>query len=158
MAITDGVVKEEDDDDEHSFKYAGIPEDEAWLVSRLLFLWENPLFKRAGILSKRKEGLQQEDLLPLPHRDLGDAIATRFEEAWDSKDNVFQSSGKKLDNKDDIKAGSPKIQNCIKHLLGWRFAFAGLVKARKFSHDLCFDTHTHMYDYTQSNGIFVVNQ
>jgi hypothetical protein len=145
MTTKDGVVKEEEDDDERSFQYAGIPEDEAWLVSRLLFLWLNPVFKRAAILGKRKEGLQQEDLLPLPNRDLGDAIAIRFEEAWDGKDNVFQSSGKKLDNKDDIKAGSPKIRKSISHLLGWRFVFAGFVKARKCAHDLCFCFYAHMY-------------
>jgi hypothetical protein len=147
MATMDGVVKEEEDDDQRSFQYAGIPEDEAWLVSRLFFLWQNPLFKRAAILLKREEGLQQEDLLPLQDRDLGNAIAKKFEEAWDAEDGVIQSSGKKLDNKDDIKAGSPKIRKSISHLLGWRFVFAGFVKACKFSHDLCFYTHIYVSLY-----------
>eukprot|EP00980_Cylindrotheca_fusiformis_P028176 scaffold22585_cov149-Cylindrotheca_fusiformis.AAC.6 len=128
----DVVVEENEDDDDRSFQYEGIPEDDAWLLSRLLFFWENPLFKRAAVLFKRHEGLQQEDLLPLPDRDLGDAIGKKFEEAWDAEDIPIQGSGKKLGNDDDIDAGSPKLRKAIAHILGWRFVFAGFVKAGKF--------------------------
>lgn len=144
----EGVLKEVDliDDDERSFQYDGIPEDQAGFVSRLLFFWQNPLFKRAAVLFKRQEGLEQEDLLPLPDRDHGDAIEKRFEEAWESQENLLHGSGKKLDNDDDIKAGAPKMRKAIAHLLGWRFVYAGFIKASKF----CF---VH-YDVARSGAFF----
>ena len=86
----------EDDNDERSFQYNGIPEDDAWLISRILFLWQNPLFKRASVLFKRHEALEQEDLLPLPPRDWGEVIAKKFDEAWDNQDASIGGSGKKL--------------------------------------------------------------
>eukprot|EP00980_Cylindrotheca_fusiformis_P020128 scaffold7186_cov83-Cylindrotheca_fusiformis.AAC.4 len=113
----DTVVGENEDDSngECSFQYDGIPEDDACLTSRILFLWMNPLFKRAAILFKRQEGLQQEDLLPLPNTDRCDSIGKKFEEAWVAEDIPVQGSGKKLDDDDDIKAGSPKLRKAIAH-------------------------------------------
>ena len=129
-----GVVIDRDtDESERSFQYSGIPEDDAWLISRILFLWQNPLFKRASVLFKRQEALEEEDLLPLPPRDHGHNIIKKFEEAWDDSDgSTVHGSGKKLTNEEDIKAGSPKLKKAIAHILGWRFIFAGFVKAGTF--------------------------
>jgi ABC-type multidrug transport system fused ATPase/permease subunit len=129
MKVMKGVVKEDDDKDERSFQHTGIPEDDAWLIGRILFLWQNTLFKRASVLFKRQEALEQEDLIPLPPRDRGDVIVKKFEEAWDDQDSSNGGSGKKLSNEEDIKAGSPKLNKAIRHVLGWQFIFAGLVKA-----------------------------
>ena len=131
MTVMNGVVKDNDttDEDERSFSYNGSPEDEAWLISRILFLWQNALFKRASVMFKRGEGLQQEDLLPLPPRDRGEVIIKKFDEAWDNRDAATGGSGKKLSNDEDIKAGAPKLKKTIAHILGWRFVFAGFVKA-----------------------------
>lgn len=126
MRVIKGVVKEEED--ERSFQHTGIPESDAWFVSRILFLWQSPLFKRASVLFKRQEGLQQEDLIPLLPGDRGEVVIKKFEEAWDN-DASSGGSGKRLNNEDDIKAGSPKLRKTIAHILGWRFIFAGFVKA-----------------------------
>jgi len=126
MKIMKGVVKE--DDDERSFQHTGIPESDAWFISRILFLWQNPLFKRASVLFKRQEGLQQEDLIPLPPGDRGEVVIQKFEEAWDNEDSSG-GSGKRLSNEDDIKAGAPKLRKTISHILGRRFVIAGIVKA-----------------------------
>eukprot|EP00526_Cylindrotheca_closterium_P003615 CAMPEP_0113627398 /NCGR_PEP_ID=MMETSP0017_2-20120614/14187_1 /TAXON_ID=2856 /ORGANISM="Cylindrotheca closterium" /LENGTH=1399 /DNA_ID=CAMNT_0000537647 /DNA_START=103 /DNA_END=4302 /DNA_ORIENTATION=+ /assembly_acc=CAM_ASM_000147 len=123
-----GVIKD-DDNDERSFQYSGVPEDDAWLISRILFLWQNKLFKRASVLFKKGEGLQQEDLLPLPPRDRGEVIIKKFDDAWDNQDAATGGSGKKLSNEEDIKAGAPKLVKTIRHILGWQFVFAGFVKA-----------------------------
>lgn len=129
-----GVVKDNDstDEDERSFSYNGNPEDDAWLISKILFLWQNGLFNRASVLFKRQEGLQQEDLLPLPPRDRGDVIVKKFDEAWDNEDAMAGGSGKKLSSDEDIKAGAPKLKKTISHILGWRFVQAGLIKAGRF--------------------------
>ncbi|CAJ1962705.1 unnamed protein product [Cylindrotheca closterium] len=130
MKVMNGVIKDNDtDEDERSFTYDGSPEDEAWLISRILFLWQNKLFKRASVMFKRGEGLQQEDLLPLPPRDRGEVIIKKFEESWDNSDAATGGSGKKLTNDEDIKAGAPKLKKTIAHILGWRFVFAGFIKA-----------------------------
>lgn len=131
MKVMNGVVKgnESTHEDERSFSYNGNPEDDAWLISRILFLWQNGLFNRASVLFKRQEGLQQEDLLPLPPRDRGDVIVKKFDEAWDNEESMAGGSGKKLSNDEDIKAGAPKLKKAISHILGWRFVQAGLIKA-----------------------------
>jgi hypothetical protein len=127
--LSEGVVKPVD---ERSFQYSGIPEEEAWFISRLLFAWETPLFQRAAKLFKREEALQQEDLLPLPRSDYSDVVAQNFEEKWSElAGDVTKPSGKKLHNEEDIKAGAPKIRKTIARVLGWRFVWAGVVKAGK---------------------------
>lgn len=128
MKVMKGVVTE-DDNDERSFQHKGIPEDDAWLIGRILFLWQNPLFKRASVLFKKQQALEQEDLLPLPPRDRGDVIVKQFEEAWGDQDASTGGSGKRLSNEEDIKAGAPRLRKTISHILGWPFVFAGVVKA-----------------------------
>jgi len=125
--VMNGVVKE-DESDERSFQHTGIPEDDAWLISRILFFWQNSLFTRASVLFKRQEALEQEDLLPLPPRDHGQVNFQKFDEAWDNQDALNGGSGKKLSNDEDIKAGSPKLRKALKHILGWPFIVAGIVK------------------------------
>jgi len=121
------VIKEVDD---RSFAYSGVPEDDAWFLSRLVFAWQTPLFRRASKLRKRGEGIQEEDLLPLPARDHGELMNQKFEEKWaELVSDVTKSSGKKLDNEEDIKAGGPKIRKALAHVVGWRFYWAGVIKA-----------------------------
>ena len=116
-----------DNDDERSFSYQGIPEEDARLISKLLFTWQNSLFKRADNLSKRKGALEQEDLIPLPRRDYGGVLATIFENAWGV--SSAKSSGKCFDNDKDIKAGAPWLRRAISHVLESKFVFAGFIKA-----------------------------
>jgi len=74
--------EEELDEDESSFQYNSVPEDDAWFFSKLLFIWERPLFERANKLKKRGEFLEYRDLLPLPATDHGDEIGSQFDTAW----------------------------------------------------------------------------
>ena len=125
----DGVVKE---DDEMSFAYSGIPEEEAWFLSRLFFAWERPLFQRGSKLFKRGEALQQDDLLPLPRRDYGAVISSRFEKAWnEQQQNQQQQPQKKrsLSDEEDIKAGGKKMVKAINNVMGRKFVWAGIIKA-----------------------------
>ena len=53
------------------------PEERAWWISRLLFIWPSPMFQQA-----RKRALQQADLWELPHEDQAGVITKRFSTAW----------------------------------------------------------------------------
>jgi hypothetical protein len=42
------------------WKEGECPETDAWLWSRLIFYWMTPLFRRAAVLKKENEALEQE--------------------------------------------------------------------------------------------------
>ena len=87
------------------------PEMQANIVSRLLFMWAQPLFRRASDLHKQNKALEQEDLIQLPSIDYGKRIAPVFEEAWKK-----------------APAGKATIVTAVKAVIGRRFIIAGFVK------------------------------
>lgn len=150
--LDDGKIpkKEDDDDDEASFRYNGVPEEDAWLVSRLFFLWEKPLFRRAYLLQRRGEALQYEDLLPLPQPDHGNEIGTAFESSWEKlkvQQNQKPSQAAHVpatihklsdlkDNNNDL--GTANLTRALLATMGSRFITAGLIKALNTALQFCF--------------------
>jgi hypothetical protein len=132
-------VKNTESDDEASFQYRGVPEEDAWLLSRLLFSWEKPLFQRANKLHKRGEALQQEDLLPLPSSDHGEEVGDEFENAWKKEGVLPAPSVKKLEDlKDSDDQGTAKLRQALLAVMGPRFIVAGFIKAANTSLQFCF--------------------
>jgi hypothetical protein len=126
-------------DDEASFQYRGVPEDDAWFLSRLLFIWEKPLFQRANKLHKRGEALQQEDLLPLPYTDHGEEIGNEFENAWKEQAALPAPTVKKIEDlKDSDDEGTARLRHALLAIMGPRFIVAGFIKALNTSLQFCF--------------------
>jgi len=119
-------------------------EDNAWLLSRLVFYWVGPVFTKASILQKEGKGLSHDDLLALPHGDTGSSISTRFNLAlmkYNAKINVAEKSNLKKkakttetadpnatnDNKSKT-TGTSRISYAVKSVLGRSFLVAGGLK------------------------------
>jgi hypothetical protein len=123
---------EEEDDDERSFTYNGIPEDDAWFLSRWLFMWEGPLFKRANQLGKIGRALEQDDLMPLTPGDYSEVIGPKFDHAWKKREKQQEegeTSIKKLEDlKGDAQQHTRRLRNAILEVMGVRFWIAGLIK------------------------------
>lgn len=88
------------------------PELSSNIVSRIFYLWAQPLFRRASSLHKEQKALEQEDLLALPSIDHGQVIAPAFEEAW----------------RKQVPASDATIGTAVRAVIGKRFIFAGFVK------------------------------
>jgi len=93
----------------YRFKIDDTPEESAWIVSKLYFLWTNKLFQRAAYLSskqfqrqqqKEEEGgktttatstnnqaLVDDDLIPMASIDRGESIIFKFNDAWNNNKN-----------------------------------------------------------------------
>jgi hypothetical protein len=130
------------EDDEKSFEYEGVPEENAWFLSRLFYAWERPLFRRANQLHKRGRALEQDDLLPLPRMDYGEIVGLKFEEAWKKRGGELDAAPavKKLE---DLKGGdaeqsTTRIRLSLLHVMGSRFYVAGLIKLTNSSLQFCF--------------------
>jgi len=120
-------------------KYDGIPEEQAWFISRLFFTWMRPLFRRAKYLSRHGTALQHEDLIPLPKIDYGAPILTDFERCWEAA--AAPSSGEKKegatptptsteDSEDKAKEKKTvRIRKALFGVMGRRFIIAGFIKA-----------------------------
>jgi hypothetical protein len=63
-------------------EYPPSPEDRAWFISRVFFLWQSPMFAKAAALSKEGKALEHDDLIPLPHMDHATTIGPKFETKW----------------------------------------------------------------------------
>lgn len=115
------------------FAYTGIPEEEAWLPSQLLFAWERPLFQRAAALSKVGKALEYEDLIPLMRIDHSENLGAKFDEAWKKQVAVNKLSEVQTQTDEDIKngkqPGASKLPKTLLYVMGWRFVAAGFVKA-----------------------------
>jgi ABC transporter transmembrane region len=119
---------------QEAFAYKGIPEEEAWLPSQLLFAWERPLFRRAAALKKEGKALEFEDLLPLMRIDYSERLGAKFEEAWNKLTSAQQSHPEepKIDDVGNSKKTprmTAKIRKTLLEVMGWRFIAAGFVKA-----------------------------
>merc|ERR1719491_1417941 len=55
-----------------------VPEDNAWLPSRLVYHWAGPIFRKASNAHTAGKGFDHDDLLPLIDEDTGSSIRTRF--------------------------------------------------------------------------------
>lgn len=114
--VIDRTKKEED----LSSEPTGSPEMESNFLSRLLFAWAKPLFRRASALHKEGEVLNLDDLLPLPDIDYGANIAPTFEKRWDE-----------LQDK-------ATIATAVRAVIGRRFILAGCIKVINTSLQFCF--------------------
>ena len=122
----------------------GSPEFNAWLPSKLLFIWLQPLFSTANTLHKEGKALEQDDLLPLSHIDFGSAVLPRFEKAWaayegddddenndgkEDKETTTDAATETTKGKPKKKKGSTKqLQQAIFGVMGERFLRAGCIK------------------------------
>lgn len=126
-------------DDDRSFRYTGIPEEEAWWPSRLLFAWGKPLFERARQLSLRGKALEQEDLLPMPNFDYGENISAKFDDAWRKWGSLAPSEVRKLDDlKGDGDQSTARLRRTLLGVMGSRFIVAGIIKVFNSGLQFCF--------------------
>lgn len=128
----------------YRYKQGSIPEDEAYLPSRLLFSWSRPLFRRAYYLSKQGQGLEHDDLLPLPPRDHASRVGSIFEQSWAQQtardqakmgDASTKATGDDLtrpkslaDLKGNKSKDTKRMRSAVASVVGWPFAVAGLIK------------------------------
>lgn len=146
--MTQETLKDNLDNDEKSFQYTGVPEDEAWLPSQLFYAWERPLFRRANQLQRKGRALEQDDLLPLPKIDHGDTIGPKFEKAWEKRAAKAAASAeptvKKLDDLKGSGGGSDshpstaRLQGSLLEVMGARFYIAGAIKMVNSVLQFCF--------------------
>ncbi|KAL3918531.1 MAG: hypothetical protein SGILL_004192 [Bacillariaceae sp.] len=127
------------DPEEQPSMYRGIPEEDAWFLSRLFFSWMKPLFRKAAELKKVDKAVEFDDLIPLMTIDESRNVGTKFEEAW-KKQEELQNDAEKASPEDaaerisiqDLKNakehGTKKLQKTLLAVMGWRFYLAGLVK------------------------------
>lgn len=120
------------------------PEEATWWPGRLLFTWMKPLFRRAQEQKKgeHRSAIQQEDLIPLPHYDLGDPIYQDFEKRWEevcaehdnhddnniNHDNNDDATPKGLNDIDDSNAATDRLRKAVTAVIGRRFVVAGFIK------------------------------
>jgi ATP-binding cassette, subfamily C (CFTR/MRP), member 1 len=119
--------------------FKGIPEEEAWFFSQLFFTWLRPLFRRAAKLHKQGKGIEFEDLAPLMSIDESHNVGSKFEKAWKNQMDLQKQSErlstdieqKKTisDLKHSKEYGTAKLRKALLAVMGWRFIFAGFVKA-----------------------------
>lgn len=121
-------------------EYDGIPEEQAWFVSRLFYAWMRPLFRRAKHLNRHGTALQQEDLIPLPKIDYGAPILTDFERCWEAatananekKEGAIPraASASAEDSEEETKEKkTDRIRKALFGVMGRRFVIAGFIKA-----------------------------
>jgi ATP-binding cassette, subfamily C (CFTR/MRP), member 1 len=127
-------------------RYKGVPEADAWFLSQLFFVWQQPLFRRAATLHKQGKGIEFDDLIPLLSVDESHNVGKTFEEAWKKQVELERQQslqqqktttddspleGKKtiVDLKNSKAFGTTKIRKALLAVMGWRFIFAGVVKA-----------------------------
>lgn len=137
--MTKEIKEEKLSEDEKSFQYDGVPEEQAWLLSQLLYSWQRPLFRRASQLIRKGRALEQEDLLPLPKIDLGDVIGPKFEEAWKKRVIVHEPTIKKLEDlKGDSDMNTTRLRRTLLDIMGTRFYVAGVIKMINSALQFCF--------------------
>ncbi|KAG7361469.1 multidrug ABC transporter permease/ATPase [Nitzschia inconspicua] len=135
------------DPEEQTPLYKGVPEEDAWFLSKLFFMWLRPLFRRAAELHKEGKGIEFEDLVPLISIDESRNVGAKFEEVWkkqvelekllQKQDSTAKTDadapleGKKTINdlKNSKEYGTTKLRKTLLAVMGWRFVFAGFVKA-----------------------------
>jgi len=152
-----------DEDNPFGWK-EGEGEEEASFISRLIFFWVRPLFRRAAWLHKRGQALEHDDLLPLPAIDHGAQIGPAFEASWDrQKDAVNEKSDKpsmggisELRSSGEAQSTS-RIRKALRSVLGRRFVAAGFLKAvntgLQFAFPLLLNAILKFIEETQSGSI-----
>lgn len=126
-------LKEVDDNDDAAslFEYKNVPEESAWLLSRLTFAWQRPLFRRANQLHSRDRALQQDDLLPLPSWDYSAKLGPLFDESWKARSYVPVESTKD-------KPSTKRLSLALLDVMGRRIYVAGLIKFVNSALQFCF--------------------
>lgn len=142
-AISSHKLAQSEQDAPYRYKAGHRPEEEAWFLSRLFFIWARPLFRRAYYLISEEGGaggLQHEDLLPLPEEDHGRVVGGNFEAAYAKSRAAqlekYRASGQPVpvpQKLSELKgnSGSKSTQNvraAIGAVLGRKYWVAGLIK------------------------------
>ena len=144
---------------ETPFRYDGVPEEQAWFPSQLLFMWQRPLFRRASQLNKQGKALEQDDLLPLPKIDHSEVIAPIFEQAWKKREPADGDRAvKKLEDlKGDVKYSTKRLSRSLLEVMGRRFWIAGAIKmlnsALQFSFPILLNNILKFMEETQAGVI-----
>ena len=142
-AISSSKLATAEKDAPYRYKAGHRPEEEAWFLSRLFFIWARPLFRRAHYLITEEGGaggLQHEDLLPLPHEDHGEVVGGKFETAYAKSRAAqlakYQASGQPVpvpQKLSELKGsgGNKSTQNvraAVGAVIGRQYWVAGLIK------------------------------
>jgi ABC transporter transmembrane region len=144
-------------------KVVGVPEERAWLLSRLFFAWMQPLFRSAQILHKHNAALEHEDLLPLPRIDHGAPIIHDFDTTWhrlvaaaDSTKIAVTGEDEQNNSKNDANR-TDIIRKAIFAVIGPRFVAAGVIKffnsVLQFSFPLILNAILKFIEQTQGGRI-----
>ena len=134
---------EQEKDAPYRYKAGHRPEEEAWFLSRLFFIWARPLFRRAAYLVSEEGGaggLQHDDLLPLPIEDhghtVGGAFETAFRKSRAAQLESYRASGQAVpmaQKLSELKGNSSNkstqnVRAAVGAVLGRRFWIAGMIK------------------------------
>jgi hypothetical protein len=140
LSVTHDSNDQDDANPPYRYKKGSFPEQEAFFISHIFFWWAQPLFSRAAYLTKHGLGLEHDDLLPLPVRDLASHVGPVFEDAWeedkkremDSKTIVSGVSKGASMGLSDLKGADSKasgrIGRALLRMVGRPFWVAGLIK------------------------------
>ena len=123
-----------------TFWKSKIPEERANIVSRLLFLWVQPLFSQAARLRRQGDVLEEDDLIPLADMDHARRIVSIFDVHYAKYDEKRTArvdaagTSKKKGKKQRTAAALTKkdleqqLKRTLFSVMGWRFIIAGIVK------------------------------
>ena len=123
-----------------TFWKSKIPEERANIVSRLLFLWVQPLFSQAARLRRQGDVLEEDDLIPLADMDHARRIASIFDvhyakygEKRAARVDTAGTSKKKGKKQRNAAALTKKdleqqLKRTLFSVMGWRFIIAGIIK------------------------------
>lgn len=115
----------QDNDNDISPTWREEPETTSNVFTGLLFLWIQPLFRRASLLKKKyNRGVEQEDLVPLARMDEATAIQDMFEEAY----NNYVPSPRNNKKKTEEQLSKAKLNHALIVVCKQRLITAGIIK------------------------------
>lgn len=114
----------------------GISEESVCLLSKLLYNYAAPVFRKASSLNQIGEGLNLDDLLPLINKDKAAFIFSTFDNAWKEYGDQVKSKesssinerNKGFDVENSKTTDISQISFAIKAVLGRPFWIAGGIK------------------------------
>jgi len=115
----------QDNDNNIAHTWKEEPETTSNILNGLLFLWMQPLFRRASLLKKQySRGVEQDDLVPLARMDEATSVQNMFEEAY--KNYAPPSSNKKKQT--EGKLSNDKLNHALIAVCKQRLITAGIIK------------------------------
>jgi hypothetical protein len=104
------------------------PEEAAWFLSGILYMWMRPLFRAAQAEKKTQSALMQKDLIELPSYDHAEVVLKDFENSWKKTSPTKDSGGFSDGSDDDKKEATDRLRKAIVAVMGRRFILAGAIK------------------------------